>query len=166
MKMSRRASIATIATAVAGGLAADAFSFEAAEAAPSTKPQQRIGTLEELKKRGKIAFAYPNENSPALAVLLGNGDVVAYSLICTHMGCQVAYAHATQSFSCPCHGSVFDATRSGEVERGPAPRSLPEIELQSSHDGSLYAVALSAPIFGHSESIEENQALYGTGDER
>ncbi len=166
MKMSRRASIATIATAVAGGLAVDAFSFETDEAAPATKPRLRIGTLEELKKRRAISFAYPDASSPALAVLLGNGDVVAYSLICTHMGCQVAYGHETQSFSCPCHGSVFDAARSGEVERGPAPRSLPEIELQSSHDGELYAVALSSPIFGHTESIDENQALYGTGDKR
>ncbi|MGC8484662.1 MAG: Rieske 2Fe-2S domain-containing protein [Candidatus Baltobacteraceae bacterium] len=166
MSMTRRASIATIATAIAGGLAADAFSFEYTEAAPSTEPRQKIGTLDELKAKGEIAFAYPDENSPARAVLLASGDVVAYSLICTHMGCEVAYTHETQTFTCPCHGSVFDAARSGEVERGPAPRPLPEIAVQSSPGGDLYAVGLSAPIFGRPESTEENQALYGTGGER
>ena len=166
MSMTRRASIATIATAIAGGLAADALSLEAVEATPSAEPRQKIGTLEELKARGEIAFTYPDANSPARAVLLGNGDVVAYSLVCTHMGCEVAYARETESFTCPCHGSVFDATRSGEVERGPAPRSLPEIAVRSSHDDVLYAVGLSAPVFGRPESVEENQTIYGTENER
>ena len=166
MSMTRRASLATIATAIAGGLAADAFSFAGADAAPSTEPRQKIGTLEEIRAKGEIAFAYPDANSPARAVLLTNGDVVAYSLICTHMGCEVAYGQQTETLTCPCHGSVFDAARSGKVERGPAPRPLPEIAIQSSQNGDLYAVGLSAPIFGRPESIEENQALYGTGDGR
>ena len=166
MNMSRGASIATIATAIAGGIAADAFSLEIGEAATPTAPRRRIGTLEELKERGAIDFAYPDESSPAKAVLLGNGEVVAYSLICTHMGCEVAYSRETESFDCPCHGSVFDAARSGAVERGPAPRALPEIQVTSTKDDVLYAVALSAPIFGQSESLRENQTIYGMGGNR
>ena len=164
--MSRGASIATIATAIAGGIATDAFTFESIEAAPPAEPRRRIGTLEELKQRGAIDFAYPDAASPARAVLLGDGEIVAFSLICTHMGCEVAYSRETESFTCPCHGSVFDASRSGDVERGPAPRPLPEIQVASTKDDVLYAVALSARIFGRSESLKENQALYGTEGER
>ena len=166
MKMSRRASIATIATALAGGLAADAFSFESAAAKSPMGPRRKIGSLDELKKRGEIDFTYPDADSPARAVLLANGEVVAFSLICTHMGCEVGYTHETQTFTCPCHGSVFDASRAGEVERGPAPRPLPQIQVQAAMDGVLYAVGLSAPIFGRSESLLENQTIYRTGDDR
>jgi len=166
VNISRGASIATIATAIAGGIAADAFSLEIGEAASPAMPRRRIGALEELKKRGAIDFAYPDKSSPARAVLLRNGEVVAFSLICTHMGCEVAYSRETESFDCPCHGSVFDAARSGAVERGPAPRALPEIQVTSTKDDVLYAVGLSAPIFGASESLRENQTIYGTEGDR
>ncbi|KQP61815.1 ubiquinol-cytochrome c reductase iron-sulfur subunit [Methylobacterium sp. Leaf399] len=43
---------------------------------------------------------------------------------CTHLGC-VPIGHQGQydGWSCPCHGSLFDA--SGRVRRGPAPSNLP-----------------------------------------
>jgi Rieske Fe-S protein len=52
------------------------------------------------------------------------GTVVAFTAICTHMGCTVR--PAGKEFHCPCHGSVYDAA-TGEVIHGPAPRALAKI---------------------------------------
>ena len=49
------------------------------------------------------------------------GTVVAFSAICTHMGCTVG--PAGKELHCPCHGSVYDAA-TGKVLHGPAPRAL------------------------------------------
>jgi Rieske Fe-S protein len=52
------------------------------------------------------------------------GTIVAFTAICTHMGCTVR--PAGKEFHCPCHGSVYNAA-TGEVIHGPAPRSLAKI---------------------------------------
>jgi Rieske Fe-S protein len=52
--------------------------------------------------------------------------VVAFSAVCTHMGCIVKPAGA--EFHCPCHGSRYDAA-TGAVKAGPAPAALPAIAV-------------------------------------
>lgn len=51
------------------------------------------------------------------------GVVHAHSPVCTHLGCEVHFNGAEQSWDCPCHGSRFDA-RDGSVLEGPAVRAL------------------------------------------
>jgi cytochrome b6-f complex iron-sulfur subunit len=53
---------------------------------------------------------------------------VAYSAVCTHQGCTVAYQGG--ELACPCHGSVFDPANGAAVVAGPAPRPLPEIPVK------------------------------------
>jgi len=58
-------------------------------------------------------------------------DVVAYSAICTHSGCEVDESLGdSQTLFCSCHGSIFDPRDSGLVIGGPAPRSLPALPLR------------------------------------
>jgi cytochrome b6-f complex iron-sulfur subunit len=52
------------------------------------------------------------------------GEVVAFSEVCTHLGCRVPYIDETDRFECPCHGSKF--TREGYYIEGPAPRGMDE----------------------------------------
>jgi cytochrome b6-f complex iron-sulfur subunit len=47
--------------------------------------------------------------------------VVAFSAVCTHMGCTVVPQGDT--YVCPCHGSTYDAA-TGAVISGPAPAPL------------------------------------------
>jgi cytochrome b6-f complex iron-sulfur subunit len=49
-------------------------------------------------------------------------SVKAYSPICTHLHCVVAYRAGENKIKCPCHGSEFDID--GQVVHGPAPRRL------------------------------------------
>lgn len=51
-----------------------------------------------------------------------DGGLHAVSTRCTHLGCQVAWNAAEESWDCPCHGSRFDLD--GEVLCGPATSAL------------------------------------------
>ncbi len=74
------------------------------------------------------AVAFEDSGNPAVLVHLDNGDFVAYSAVCTHQGCEVAYQGG--NLACPCHGSVFDPANGAEVVAGPASRPLPEIPVK------------------------------------
>ncbi len=66
--------------------------------------------------------------------------IVAYSKICTHMGCPVGlYEHTSHHLLCPCHQSTFDVTRNCSVIFGPAPRPLPQLPLAVDDSGYLVA---------------------------
>ncbi|MFM6974398.1 MAG: ubiquinol-cytochrome c reductase iron-sulfur subunit, partial [Agromyces sp.] len=66
--------------------------------------------------------------------------IVAYSKICTHVGCPVAlYEQHTHHLLCPCHQSQFDVTRACEVIFGPAARPLPQLPITVDDEGYLVA---------------------------
>jgi ubiquinol-cytochrome c reductase iron-sulfur subunit len=68
--------------------------------------------------------------------------IVAYSKICTHVGCPAAlYEQTTHHILCPCHQSTFDATDGAKVLFGPAARALPQLPI--SVDGEGYLIATS-----------------------
>jgi ubiquinol-cytochrome c reductase iron-sulfur subunit len=67
-------------------------------------------------------------------------NIVAYSKICTHVGCPAAlYEQTTHHILCPCHQSTFDAARGATVLFGPATRPLPQLPLTVDSAGFLVA---------------------------
>jgi ubiquinol-cytochrome c reductase iron-sulfur subunit len=68
--------------------------------------------------------------------------IVAYSKICTHVGCPVAlYEQTTHHILCPCHQSTFDASTGATVIFGPAPRPLPQLPLMLDSQGYIAAAS-------------------------
>ena len=66
--------------------------------------------------------------------------IVAYSKVCTHVGCPVAlYEQLTHHLLCPCHQSQFDITDSAKVIFGPAARPLPQLPITVDAEGYLIA---------------------------
>ena len=66
--------------------------------------------------------------------------IVAYSKICTHVGCPVAlYEQHTHHLLCPCHQSQFDVANHAEVIFGPAKRPLPQLPIAVDDEGYLIA---------------------------
>lgn len=66
--------------------------------------------------------------------------IVAYSKVCTHVGCPVAlYEQQTHHLLCPCHQSQFDVANGAAVIFGPAARPLPQLPIEVDDEGYLVA---------------------------
>jgi rieske iron-sulfur protein len=66
--------------------------------------------------------------------------LVAYSAICTHLGCTVLPGLSEQGYIvCPCHASVFDPAADARVVSGPANRPLPLLPVEVALDGVVRA---------------------------
>lgn len=76
---------------------------------------------------GSAVAAKDSSGRPVVVARPAQDHVVAFSAVCTHMGCTVAPAGVT--LKCPCHGSAFDAN-TGAVINGPAARPLPSVAVR------------------------------------
>jgi nitrite reductase/ring-hydroxylating ferredoxin subunit/mono/diheme cytochrome c family protein len=84
------------------------------------------------------AAAYPEGSRtlrPDIPAVIYNrsGEISAYSLTCTHLGCTLEADG--QEFACPCHGSRFD--QDGRVLAGPAQAPLRRLRMEALEDGTL-----------------------------
>jgi ubiquinol-cytochrome c reductase iron-sulfur subunit len=65
---------------------------------------------------------------------------VAYSKLCTHMGCPVGlYQQQRRVLLCPCHQAAFDVVQGAQPLIGPASRPLPQLPLEVDGEGYLRA---------------------------
>jgi ubiquinol-cytochrome c reductase iron-sulfur subunit len=72
----------------------------------------------------------------------GYHGIIAYSKICTHVGCPVGlYEQQTHHLLCPCHQSTFDVTQDAKVIFGPAKRPLPQLQITVDDEGYLVSAA-------------------------
>ena len=99
-----------------------------------------------LEQRAKAAVLLmrlnPDDIASAKERSWGYQGIVAYSKICTHVGCPVGlYEQTTHHLLCPCHQSTFDVTQDCKVIFGPAHRNLPQLMITVNTDGYLIAKA-------------------------
>ncbi|TPG18313.1 ubiquinol-cytochrome c reductase iron-sulfur subunit [Pedococcus bigeumensis] len=84
----------------------------------------------------------PDDIKPQKERDWGHEGIVAYSKICTHVGCPVGlYEQQTHHLLCPCHQSTFDVTQDCKVIFGPAHRPLPQLKITVDSQGYLIADA-------------------------
>ena len=94
---------------------------------------------------GELVFGpptAPGHPTPANVVIPNwtVDNIVAYSKICTHVGCPAAlYEQTTHHILCPCHQSTFDAAQGAKVLFGPATRALPQLPIGVDAQGFLIA---------------------------
>jgi thiosulfate dehydrogenase [quinone] large subunit len=69
-----------------------------------------------------------SDGQPAILFRTKDG-VFAYSEVCTHQGCTVAYSPADKLLSCPCHGGAYDPFNNAKVVGGPPPAPLPPVKV-------------------------------------
>jgi len=116
-----------------------------------------IGSVFHVIPEGLEAEAHPLEEKAKAVVVLIRLDprdlneapekkswsyygIVAYSKICTHVGCPVAlYEQQTHHLVCPCHQSTFDVSNGAKVVFGPARRPLPQLPIAVDAEGYLVA---------------------------
>ena len=66
--------------------------------------------------------------TPVIIINARDKGFLAFSKVCTHLGCLVKYDKEQQIFICPCHAGVFDLE--GNVISGPPPRPLPKFSVR------------------------------------
>lgn len=85
-----------------------------------------------------VRLAPEQLNSPTKLEWTAEG-FVAYSAICTHLGCTVLEGLKAGAIYCPCHAGVFDPSRGALVVSGPPPRPLPQLPIRLNAKGELEA---------------------------
>jgi len=126
-------------------------------------PQQMIAKAAQMPVNQAVKFTYPDKASPCVAVKMGapvpggvgpGGDIVAFSTLCPHMGCVVNYDRETRNFKCPCHFSIYDGEKEGQMVIGQATTNIPSIILEyNAGDDSVRAVGVDGLIFGRQSNI-------------
>jgi arsenite oxidase small subunit len=138
----------------------------------STFPKVLIANVGSLQVNTPVSFNYPLDDEPNLLVKVGqkavggvgpDGDIVAFSNICQHLGCIYGFqapgstppcnssfvAKGPMGYCC-CHGSQYDFLNAAAVIGGPAPRPVPAVTLEVDSSGNIYATGMGPPsIFGH-----------------
>jgi len=122
--------------------AADVTLGSAFHVIPEGLNELEHGKLEEKAKAAVLLMRLKPEDlhiTPGRETWSFDG-IVAYSKICTHVGCPVAlYEQQTHHLLCPCHQSQFDITHEARVIFGPAKRPLPQLPIAVDEEGYLVA---------------------------
>ncbi len=126
-------------------------------------PRVMVASMGSLEVDTPVMFEYPLKGQGNLLVKLGrparggvgpDGDVVAYSNQCTHMGCVLTDYDGQHKVlgPCPCHFTTFDLTLDGEVTLGHATEKLPRVILEMDGD-DIFAVGVDRLIYGHDDNL-------------
>ncbi len=120
------------------GAAIAASSMKAGDAvlAYPTGKSSNPANLVQLIKLEEKAFEPPTD------MALTDQGFVAYSAICTHLGCTVSWmankeSPAASFTECYCHNSIFNPAQGAKVMGGPAPIPLAQIGVKVMQDGTL-----------------------------
>ena len=178
-----KAGVSRIEEAVGSGEAAPTTEAREADAAPDATggpesvsqisprrpvrfPRRRIAALSSLREGELVRFEYPLAGQTSFLVKLGrpatggvgpDGDVVAFSELCTHMGCPMAALYNRDEGilgPCVCHFTTFDLARRGQVVLGQATTNLPQIVLEAEGD-DLFAINVLGIIYGYRDNLAD-----------
>jgi arsenite oxidase small subunit len=170
----------TVTVTVTGGsTGSSTITQSSTSTAASPFPRIKVANVSDLSGGQTVTFNYPLENTPNLLAKLGvkadggvgpDGDIVAFSQVCQHLGCIWGYVPADGSPKCDssykatgpvgyccCHGSVYDLVKGAQVIDGPSPRPQPQVTLEfDSPTGDIYATGMGPPtIFGHDTGSDD-----------
>lgn len=175
------AALAVVGIAAISKVASETGGYSSSTTAQTTFPNfliadistGQVANVNTLQVNQPLTFNYPLDNESNIIVKLGvaaedgvgpDGDIVAFSDICQHLGCNPgfvypggpppfcnsAYVAKGPVMYCCCHGSIYDVTKDAEVIGGPAPRGVPRVILSVDSSGNIYATGMEPPtIYGH-----------------
>ncbi len=126
-------------------------------------PGVKVASLSGLTAGEPVYFDYPLVGQSNLLVKTGreamggvgpDGDVVAFSNLCTHMGCPIERYQSELYVlgPCPCHFTTFDLAKDGQVVMGQATQSLPRVLLALEGD-DIFATGLIRLVYGYDNSL-------------
>lgn len=126
-------------------------------------PRTKIGSLADLSGGQPQFFDYPLAGQSNIIVDVGQRaiggigperSIVAYSNICTHMGCPITDYQQEEKVlgPCSCHFTTFDLAKDGQVVLGQATQNLPRLLLETDGD-DIFATAVFRLISGYADNL-------------
>jgi len=112
-----------------------------------------VGNLEDFKIGSTVNVSF-QDSSPlpwagvtaqtaAWLRRVGDEQFIAFSMVCTHLGCPVRWLDSADLFMCPCHGGVFYGD--GRVASGPPLRPLSRYPVRV-YNGQVQILSSPVPI--------------------
>ena len=118
-------SVGFVSTAVAIAYPVSRFLVPPASGEP-TADSAVAAKLAALKPNSGLIF--PFGSKPAIVVRTTDGDVKAFTAVCTHLDCTVQFKADTSQLWCACHNGTYDL--GGNVVSGPPPRGLEQFVVK------------------------------------
>lgn len=159
---------------IAGGVGVAAVGGAGAAVAIATRdgdggdyPRLAVAKVGDVRPNDPVSFEYPLKGQQSVLIDLdeavpgGVGDkesIVAFSVICQHMGCPVQYVEDGAYLLCPCHQSKYDPARGGYVVQGVAQSPLPRVRLEVDGD-DIVAVGVDGLIYGFRENLAPGEKV-------
>lgn len=90
----------------------------------------KVGDTVEVSFQDTSPLSWAGVTAQTAAWLRRNSEqeFIAFSIVCTHLGCPVRWLESAGLFMCPCHGGVYYAN--GTVASGPPPKPLPQYPVR------------------------------------
>lgn len=101
-------------------------------AAASAVTEVTLPDAQKLPKGSVLMFKFGAK--PALLIHHLDDTWVAFSAVCTHLGCTVEFEPAKERIHCACHGGEYDPHTGANVG-GPPPRPLQRYNVTVSEEG-------------------------------
>jgi cytochrome b6-f complex iron-sulfur subunit len=86
--------------------------------------------LSEIPEGGAKFFDL--NGAAGVIIKLKDGNLAAFSAVCTHLGCIIQWQKDQYKFVCPCHGGQFSTE--GAVLGGPPPKPLAKLAFAVTGD--------------------------------
>jgi Rieske Fe-S protein len=83
-----------------------------------------------VKANSGLVFKFGSR--PGLLIRTPDGELRAFSAVCTHLDCTVQYKSDTSQIWCACHNGFYDLH--GNVVSGPPPRPLETLAVNQRGD--------------------------------
>jgi Rieske Fe-S protein len=98
-------------------------------------PAGAVANTGQVSAGSPIYFDYPT-GYPNVLLQKSDGSLIALSMLCTHVCCQLSYDPTNNQLYCPCHGSLFD--ENGNVVQGPAVVPLPTVVFTTDANNNVF----------------------------
>ena len=127
-----------VSTALAIAYPVTQFIVPPASGEPATESVS-AGLAAKLRPNAAAIFKFGSR--PGIVVRTADGDIRAFSAVCTHLDCTVQFKSDTAQLWCACHNGTYDL--GGNVVSGPPPRGLEKFVVNIRGEGADAEIVVS-----------------------
>jgi Rieske Fe-S protein len=131
-------SVGFVSTAAAIAYPVGRFLVPPASGEPAT---ESVVAARAAALRPNSAAIFKFGSKPGIVVRTAEGEIRAFSAVCTHLDCTVQFKNDTSQLWCACHNGTYDL--GGAVVSGPPPRGLEQFVVNLRGEGNDAEIVVS-----------------------